>query len=113
MKELIEQVIGQIARALDISKDGAGSLLLVLAIFLFAWAVSWVFLPWTVYSKLNTSSERLSSISGKLTDLSDKLAQVRDDARICAEGFNRLNENVRCINAEIRQLGDKLSEKKA
>lgn len=108
MEELLELTVEQLARTLDISKDAAGFLLLVLVIFLFAWTVSWLFLPWTIYSKLNNITERLSSISVKLTTISDKVHQVRDDAQSCAVGVNRLNEKVQ----EFNKLGSDLSERK-
>lgn len=92
MEDLIDLLVLQVARTLDIPKDDAGFLLLCMAIFLFAWAVSWVFLPWTLYSKLNRLADKLSDISGKLTNMSDRLHEVRDEARNCTREFNRLNE---------------------
>lgn len=113
MEELIELTVEQLAKALDVSKDAAGFLLLALSIFLLAWTVSWLFLPWTIYSKLNNISEKLGSISGKLANLSEKLHQVRDDVQGGMEGIKRLNEKVQDIHVEINQLSHDFSEGRA
>lgn len=113
MEELIKLTVEQLAKALDISKDAAGCLFLVLGIFLFAWTVSWLFLPWSLYSKLNNMSEKLGSISSKLTGISDKLYQVRDDIQGGMEGIKQLNEKVHDIHVEINQLSHDFPERKS
>lgn len=100
----MHEVAEQLAKALDISQGWATLLTLALAAFLVAWALSWIFLPWFLFSKLNHVSESLGRIFDRLGKVLESLPPIRAGVQSGVTGVSQLNDRARSINSRLDQL---------